>query len=135
MLGVVCFIPCLLFILINLWRGNQILKSLQHILDGYGYELSGKTLAKSLLSLMISLPYLLKLSLEITEIFQSYFAEWDINLVPSNVHFNNPNAMSTLGNVDSIILNKRAIINGIKRVEAFKVDGKCYYTEQSTFNH
>ena len=68
-LGVVCFIPCLLFVLINVWRGNQILKSLQHTLDGYGYELSGKTLAKSLLSLMITLPYLLKLSLEITEIF------------------------------------------------------------------
>jgi hypothetical protein len=74
MLGVVCFIPCLLFILINLWRGNQILKFIQNILDGYGYELSGKTLANSSLSLMITLPYLLKLSLEITAIFQSYFA-------------------------------------------------------------
>jgi hypothetical protein len=83
---------------------------------------------------MITLPYLLKMSLEITDIFQSYFAEWDINLVPSNVHFNNPNAMSTLGNVDSILLNKRAIINEIMRVEAFEVEGKCYYNEQSTFS-
>ncbi len=57
---------------------------------------------------------MLKLSLDILDIFQSYFAEWDINLVPANLHFNNPLSLGFLGNVESVILNKRALINGRK---------------------
>jgi hypothetical protein len=128
MVGVICFIPCLLFILINVWRGNKIKSSLQYMLDGAKYELNIRTIATSLLCLMISLPYLLKVGLEILDFLTSYFAEWDINLVPADIQFNNPCAMGTLGNIDSIILNKRALINGQNRVESFRVDGKCYFS-------
>ena len=83
--------------------------------------------------MMICLPYLLKSSLDILNIFQSYFAAWDINLVPANLHFNNPLRISHLTNVDSIILNKRALISGKKRVQSFIVDDKCFHSEQSTF--
>jgi hypothetical protein len=64
--------------------------------------------------MMICLPFMLKLSLDILDVFQSYFAEWDINLVPANLHFNNPLSLGFLGNVESVILNKRVLINGRK---------------------
>ena len=97
-----------------------------------GYELSGRMIVTNFICMMMTLPYMLKLSLDIMDIFQSYFAVWDINLVPANLHFNNPLGLSPLGNVDSLILNKEALINGrSRRVKAFRVEGKCYYSEHS----
>ena len=78
------------------------------------YELSARIVATSFICIMICLPYMLKLSLDILDIFQSYFAAWDINLVSASLNFNNPLGLSDLCNVESVILNKRALINGRK---------------------
>jgi hypothetical protein len=127
---VVCLIPSVLFVNQELWRGNPIQKFIIYIYELERYELSIRAMGTSFICMMITLPFLLKLSLDIMDIFQSYFATWDVNLVPANLHFNNPFGMSHLGNVESILLNKRALINERDRyVKVFRVGGKCYFSE------
>lgn len=79
---------------------------------------------------MISLPYLLKLSIDFMVIFQSFFAVWDINLIPCELHFNKFLAMSKLGTIDSIIASKEVIINPQRRkVMAVKLTEKSFFNE------
>lgn len=52
-----------------------------------------------------------KLSFDILTIFQSFYAVWDANLVPTGLKFNNLLGMSNLATLDSIILDKKAIFH------------------------
>ena len=70
----------------------------------------------SFLGMMQSLPYLMKLGLDINIIVHSYYASWDVNLIPAGLHFNNLFGLKRLGTLDSILLNRSAIFNNKKRV-------------------
>ena len=123
-------IPVLLFIVQEIWHNNPIQLFLVEMNGWERYELKAKTILTSFISMTITMPFMLRLSSDIMNIFQTYFAIWDINLVPANLHFNNLLAIKSLGNVDSVILNKRAIIDSRKRrVHAFRVNGQCFYND------
>jgi hypothetical protein len=71
---------------------------------------------------MMNLPYLSHICMEAVVYFHAYFVLWDINLVPANIMFTNLRTMKTLGQVDTIICSKAALLNlNLRYVAAFKI--------------
>ena len=65
---VISVIPCTLFIAQEIWHGNPIQKFLVEMFELERYELSWRSIVTSFISMTITLPYLLKLSLDIMDI-------------------------------------------------------------------
>lgn len=58
------------------------------------------------------------------------FAEWDYNLFPATVKFNEPSVAKTLGTIHSIFLSKQAIMShNVKKVKIIKLRGYRYIDE------
>lgn len=52
---------------------------------------------------VLTLPLFYELVFDMVSIMQAYFLEWDINLVPANVKFNNLRAVSKLPWVGHVV--------------------------------
>jgi len=63
------------------------------------------------------MPFFYKLTFEIITLAQAYFIEWDINLVPAEVKFNNLRAAAKLPWVGHVITSPAAL----ESVQIFKV--------------
>ena len=77
----------------------------------------------------------MKMCLDVNIIFHSYYATWDVNLVPAELHFNHLFGLKRLAILDSIFINSTAIFNSKKKsVEAFVIGNTTFYTEKEVNN-
>jgi hypothetical protein len=65
--------------------------------------------------------------MEIIVHLNAKFAEWDYNIFPSQLQFNEPSSMKILGNIHSIFMSTSSIMRyNIKKVKGVQIIQKRY---------
>jgi len=127
---VFCLVPCALIVLQDLILKNlNAIKFVETYSDvSFKFTLESYTIILS--GFLQNFPYLAKLTMEAVIFFHAYYSMWDVNLVPAQMNYTDLKIMKSMGQIDSIVCPKSALLwHNTSFTSAFKINSKIYYNQ------